>query len=87
MVTLVFTYMREDTMPFRSKDYIGSYTPEQLDMLQNMYNEVCAILDECPTTGEKREIIAKAVIRLTEQGDKDPIQIAHTIKLLAPIMY
>ena len=73
-------------MPFRSNKYIGTYTPEQLEQLQIMYNEVCTILDECPTTGERRDIIAKWVIRLTSQGEKDPTQIAHTIKLMAPIL-
>lgn len=74
-------------MPFRSNDFIGSYTPDQLDKLQSIYNEVCAILGECPTTGERREVIAKAVIRLTEQGETAPHQIAHTINLLAPVIY
>lgn len=73
-------------MPFRSNQYSGTYTPEQLEKLQSMYNEVCAILEESPSTGERRDTIAKWVIRLTSQGEKDPAQIAHTIRLMAPIM-
>ncbi len=73
-------------MPFRSNQHIGTYTPEQLDKLQTMYNEVCVILGECPSTGKRRDTIAKWVIRLTSQGEKDPAQIAHTIRLMAPIM-
>ena len=73
-------------MPFRSNQYSGTYTPEQLEKLQSMYNEVCAILEESRSTSERRDTIAKWVIRLTSQGEKDPAQIAHTIRLMAPIM-
>lgn len=74
-------------MPLKKACYVGAYTPDQLDTLQSTYNEVCAILGECPTSGERRDVIAKGVIRLTEQGEKDPRQIAHTIRLISPVIY
>lgn len=74
-------------MPFTKSDYLGSYTPSQLDTLQSAYNEVCHILNRCPLTDENREVLARTVIRIYEQGQKDPHIIARKIAEIEELLF
>lgn len=66
-------------MPFKKADIVGAYTPEQLHMLQQAYDEVCNILGRCPTSDENKDVLARAVINIYKSGEKDPQKIAKLI--------
>ncbi|ANG97505.1 MULTISPECIES: hypothetical protein [Brucella] len=63
-------------MPFRGSQYRGTFTPEDLQVLQAAYNRSCAMLDRCPTTHEAKNELARAIIRTYESGEHDPEKIA-----------
>lgn len=66
-------------MPFRDKAHHGSFRPNELELLQQAYNEACVLLDRCPTTHEYRSRMAKSVIRSFEAGERDPYKIAEQV--------
>ncbi len=63
-------------MPFRGSQYRGTFTPEDLQVLQAAYHRSCARLDRCPTTHEAKNELARAIIRIYESGEYDPEKIA-----------
>ncbi len=63
-------------MPFRGTRYQGTFTPAELQILQDAYNKCCAFLDRCPTTHEDRDTLARMIIRTFESGEHDPEQVA-----------
>ena len=66
-------------MPFRDEAHHGSFRPNELELLQQAYNEACVLLDRCPKTHEYRSRMAKSVIRSFETGERDPYVIAEKV--------
>ncbi len=66
-------------MEFSRNKYSGTFTAEQVAILQSAYNEVCKILGRCPTTDTNKEALARAIISLFEQGNTDPKHMAGSI--------
>lgn len=69
-------------MPFRSAQYHGTFRPSDLTILQNAYEECCALLDRCPTSHEDRDRVARAIIREFERGIHDPVKIAEQVAVI-----
>ena len=63
-------------MPFRGKEYHGTFAPEDLQLMQAAYNRSCALLDRCPTTHEAKNELARVIIRTYQSGESDPEKIA-----------
>ncbi|OYR16543.1 hypothetical protein CEV32_4176 [Brucella rhizosphaerae] len=63
-------------MPFRGSQYHGTFTPQDLQLMQAAYNQSCALLDRCPTTHEAKNDLARAIIRTFQSGECDPGKIA-----------
>ncbi|KAB0570831.1 hypothetical protein J3U99_12955 [Brucella pituitosa] len=63
-------------MPFKGSQYYGTFTPEDLQLMQVAYNRSCALLERCPTTHEAKDDLARAIIRTFQSGECDPEKIA-----------
>jgi|GEM_PF-277146 len=66
-------------MPFRNAQYHGTFRPSDLAILQEAYEECCALLDRCPNSPEDKDRVARAVIREFERGELDPVKIAEHV--------
>jgi len=69
--------MGENTMPFRGTQYRGTFTPEDLQLMQAAYNKSCVLLGRCPKTHEAKNDLAREIIRTFETGETDPDRIAE----------
>lgn len=63
-------------MPFRGKEYHGTFTPEDLQLMQAAYNLSCTLLGRCPKTHEAKNELARVIIRTYQSGEYDPEKIA-----------
>lgn len=66
-------------MAFSGNKYSGTFTPEEVTILQSTYDEVCKILGRCPTTDTNKEQLARAIISMFEQGNTEPKYMAGNI--------
>lgn len=55
-------------MPFKSAEYTGVFTPDDLKALQDTYSRCCDLLGQCPTGPEDKDRLARFVIRAFEQS-------------------
>jgi len=63
-------------MPFKGSQYHGTFTPDDLQLMQVAYNRSCALLERCPMTHEAKNNLARAIIRTFQSGERDPEKIA-----------
>lgn len=63
-------------MPFKNGEVYGAFSPEDLKLLQEAYNLTCEKLNRCPTSHEEKNRLARLVIRVFSQGQRDPAAIA-----------
>lgn len=69
-------------MPFRNADTYGTFTPEDLKILQEAYNLTCEKLQRCPTSHDEKNKLARLVIRVYLSGETEPCLISEkTINL------
>lgn len=54
-------------MLFKSADYRGVFTPDDLKAMQDAYNRCCDLLGQCPTIPDDKDRLARLVIRAFEQ--------------------
>lgn len=64
-------------MPFRGAQYRGTFTPEDLQVIQAAYNKSCVLLERCPITHVARNDLAREIIKIFETGESDPDRIAE----------
>ena len=55
-------------MPFKSEEYRGVFTADDLNALQDAYSRCCDLLGQCPSTNDGKYKLARFVIRAFEQS-------------------
>ncbi|MBV2143238.1 hypothetical protein KUG47_06980 [Falsochrobactrum sp. TDYN1] len=66
-------------MPFRNSQYHGTFTPEDLQVLQAAYNHCCVLLNRSPAADEDKEKLARTIIRVFQSGEHVPEKIAQIV--------
>ncbi|OYR15632.1 hypothetical protein [Brucella rhizosphaerae] len=64
-------------MPFRSAGIRGAYSPSEVQIMRAAYDSCVTQVGHSSVTDEELEDFARIIIRLFEDGERDPETIAE----------